>query len=160
MRNAYRSLAALLADNPNVAKELAQLLGQSNVVKARTASKMANFGELRRYGSAIFDVLNHFAEEARDVAHNEGLTLTNQWRFNALAMLSKELYPVARDAWGIPALAPVKEATKPNKVQDWRRSLVEIDAQEARTEKNPGIQAVEPAAAEPDENQPATDARE
>lgn len=129
-RPKHFTISQLLIAHPELQRELARLLANSQLDGKRKMGATARFHDLRRFGSALFTILNTIAEDVRDtITLDHGLTLNNSWKVSALANLSKEMYPLARDAWGIPALAAVKPGLCKTSPQDWRRSLVEVETQ-------------------------------
>jgi len=130
MGNASLSLSTLIRDNPHLAKELANLLTKSESHTRRNVSKYTSYQEIRRTGSAIISMLTLVCEENLAVFAEQGLTIGNAWRLAAVADAARVLYPVGREALGIPPLKPENSSLgAKGQRTDWRRSLVEVSAQ-------------------------------
>lgn len=151
-RPRHLTIGRLLLEHPELQREIAKVIAEGIVKQSRTPSKYASFTEMRKFGSALLSLLTLTTEDSLAVFQTAGgLRLDNSWRLTALADAVQKLYPHARDALGIPALAPIKEKQGPASKPDWRKQLVDVSAQASA----PPLDAREPGASVTGQDNPA-----
>lgn len=143
MRGKHASLNSIIANSPDLRKEIAKLVAESTLTIAKKPSNLVSWTQVRNLGSNCIALCNALTQELIEKCKDGLPPDIDADQLLTMSQAIASLYATGLDASGIPKLAPAKQTEKKASAADWRRSLVEVEAQARTPDPDPAPTAEE-----------------